>query len=89
MTKGIREECLKIIAECFELTEKELCEKYEKEPLEFDSFVLFELVLELEERFEIEYHDFNELTLHMKNLEDLIAYLVNFIQQKKETIDEL
>ncbi len=83
MTNGIREECLKIIAECFELTEKELCEKYEKTPLEFDSFVLFELVLQLEDTFQIEYHDFDELTLHMKNLDDLIGYLVKLIQEKK------
>lgn len=88
MTKGIREECLKIITECFELTEKELCEKYEKAPLEFDSFVLFELVLQLEDQFEIEYHDFDELTLHMKNLDDLIGYLVKLIQEKGVTKNE-
>lgn len=79
----IREECLKIVAECCELTILELCERYEKEPLEFDSFALFELVLQLEDQFEIEYHDFDELTLHMKNLDDLIEYLVKLIQEKK------
>lgn len=82
MKNKVREKCLKIIAECCELSVIELCEKHEKEPIEFDSFTLFELVLKLEEEFEIEYHYFDQLTLHMKNMDDLLGYLVKYIQDE-------
>ena len=47
-----------------------------------DSFAMFNLVLQLEEEFKIEYHDFEELTFHMNELDDLVGYLVKLIQEK-------
>lgn len=82
MPEEIREKCLKIIADSCELDVKELCQKYATEPLEMDSFAMFNLVLQLEEKFQIEYHDFEELTIHMNELDDLIGYLVKLIQEK-------
>lgn len=82
MPDEIREKCLKIIADSCELDVKELYQKYAKEPLEMDSFAMFNLVLQLEEEFQIEYHDFEELTFHMNELDDLVGYLVKLIQEK-------
>ena len=82
MAEEIREKCLKIIADSCELDVKELYQKYAKEPLEMDSFAMFNLVLQLEEEFKIEYHDFEELTFHMNELDDLVGYLVKLIQEK-------
>ena len=84
MAEEIREKCLKIIADSCELDVKELYQKYAKEPLEMDSFAMFNLVLQLEEEFKIEYHDFEELTFHMNELDDLVGYLF----RKKEMKDE-
>ena len=72
----------KIFAGSCELDVKELYQKYAKEPLEMDSFAMFNLVLQLEEEFKIEYHDFEELTFHMNELDDLVGYLVKLIQEK-------
>ena len=82
MPEEIREKCLKNIADSCELDIKELCQKYAEEPLEMDSFAMFNLVLQLEEEFKIEYHDFEELTFHMNELDDLVGYLVKLIQEK-------
>ena len=82
MPEEIREKCLKIIADSCELDIKELCQKYAEEPLEIDYFAMFNLVLQLEEEFKIEYHDFEELTFHMNELDDLVGYLVKLIQEK-------
>ena len=82
MPEEIREKCLKIIADSCELDIKELCRKYAEQPLEMDSFAMFNLVLQLEEEFQIEYHDFEELTFHMSGLDDLVGYLVKLIQEK-------
>ena len=49
MPDEIRDKCLKIIAGSCELDVKELYQKYAKEPLEMDSFAMFNLVLQLEE----------------------------------------
>ena len=82
MPDEIRDKCLKIIAGSCELDVKELYQKYAKEPLEMASFAMFNLVLQLEEEFKIEYHDFEELTFHMNELDDLVGYLVKLIQEK-------
>ena len=88
MAEEIREKCLKIIADSCELDVKELYQKYAKEPLEMDSFAMFNLVLQLEEEFKIEYHDFEELTFHMNELDEWIEYLVKLIQKIRGIKDE-
>ena len=66
------------------MTEEKLQKKYEKDNLEMDSLIMFDFVIELEEEFGVEYQDFDELTLHMNNLEELLDYLVEFIKTKEK-----
>lgn len=84
MEENIRNRCRKMLADCYEMTEEELQKKYEKDNLEMDSLIMFDFVIELEEEFGVEYQDFDELTLHMNNLEELLDYLVEFIKTKEK-----
>lgn len=83
MKDEIRGRCRKILAENMEITEEELCEKYLEESLEMDSLAMFEFVVGIEDAFEIEYHDFGELTMHMNNLDELLDYLTELIGEKE------
>ena len=78
MEEDIRNRCRKMLADCYEMTEEELQKKYEKDNLEMDSLIMFDFVIELEEEFGVEYQDFDELTLHMNNLEELRFLLLQY-----------
>ena len=64
---------------------REKCLKIIADSCELD---IKDLVLQLEEEFQIEYHDFEELTFHMNELDELIEYLVKLIQKKRGIKDE-
>lgn len=83
MKDEIRGRCRKILAENMEITEEELCVKYLEESLEMDSFAMFEFVVEIEDAFGMEYNDFEELTMHMSNLDELLDYLAGLIREKE------
>ena len=62
------------------LSVEELKKKFQNEKIEMDSFELFEFVVAIEEEFGIEYDEFDELTFHMTNLQNLLDYLTAYIK---------
>lgn len=56
----------------------------EKEPLEMESIEVMEFLLEVEDKFEIDYNDYAELSLHMESLGDMLDFLTKIVEQGGE-----
>lgn len=71
--------CLSHVLKC-EITP----EDYQRNPveeLEMDSVLILELIIQIEDEFQITFSDFSALSDHMDSLGELIEYLIGTIEE--------
>lgn len=92
MKKGVdsfktKEKLTELLAKCAEKSRKEIDETMNPvQDLGMDSIKILDFILEIEDLFSIDFHDFSLMAQHMSTVSDLINFLCEFVDGRESCV---